>query len=81
MPRASPSWSLLQSNGRHSAPSRRTISRMLGLPPGYVERAIARTLAQNYPWLTKVERLPEVGVIAQALPEWPAAANDPQFSA
>jgi hypothetical protein len=52
---------------------------MLGLPPGYVERAIARALAQAYPWLTKVEKLHDGGMIAPALPWWPDAANDPRW--
>ncbi len=50
---------------------------MYGLPPGFVERAIALSMRETYPWQTRVRRLPGGGVFAPALPWWPDAANDP----
>jgi hypothetical protein len=56
-----------------------TITAMLGLPPGFIEAAIARDFRVTYPWLHKVARLPDGGLLAPALPWWPSAANDPTF--
>lgn len=53
---------------------------MLGLPPDYVERAIARALAQAYPWLHKVEKLHDGGMLGLQLPWYPQASNDSQFT-
>lgn len=66
-------------NGRRSEGGRATISRMIGLPPGYVERAIARALAQAYPWLITVEKPHDGGMLAPAPPWLPDVANDPQW--
>lgn len=54
---------------------------VLGRPPGYVERARARVLAQVYPWLTKMEKLHHGRMLGLQQPWCPAASNAPKWTA